>query len=167
MPSKLHELKSIKNIKAKKRLGRGLSSGKGQTSGRGTKGQKSRSGHNIPRRFEGGQTPLIQRLPKAKGFRSIHAKPTIVHLVDVEKKFSDGDIVNFKILIEKKLVKDISHGVKILGPGKLTKNLRFYDVKLTKKILADSKSIKSSASSSSKSSSSPKKTTKVYKNFKK
>lgn len=134
---KLHNLVKIKNIKPAKRLGRGLSSGKGQTSGRGTKGQKSRSGYNIPRRFEGGQTPLIARIAKAKGFHSIHTKPAIVHILDIEKHFSDNEVVNFKTLTEKKLVNDVSAGVKILGPGHLGKKLRFYDVKLSKKLLSE------------------------------
>lgn len=137
----LNKLISIKNKKSAKRVGRGNASGKGQTAGRGTKGQKSRSGHNIPRSFEGGQTPLIQRLPKARGFKSIHTKPTVVHLVDIEKHFKDGEVVNFKSLLEKKLVKDVSRGVKVLGPGKLTKNIKFYDVKLTKSLLEESKKI--------------------------
>ena len=130
----LNKLISIKTTKKAKRLGRGLSSGKGETSGRGTKGQKSRSGHNIPRSFEGGQTPLIQRLAKARGFNSIHAKPEIVHIVDIEKNFNDGDTVNFKSLLEKKLVHSVKDGVKVVGPGKLTKSLRFLEVKLTKSL---------------------------------
>lgn len=157
----LNNLRSIKNIKSKKRLGRGISSGKGRTSGRGTKGQKSRSGHNIPRRFEGGQTSLIARLPKAKGFKARNSKPTIVHILDIEKIFNDGDKINFKSLLEKKLIskKDIKNGVKVLGPGKLTKKLRFSDVKLTKKLVEDLKKLKmppSKPSKSSKTSSSPK-----------
>ena len=55
--------------KTAKRLGRGISAGGGKTAGRGTKGQKSRAGHNIPKRFEGGQTPLSMRLPKLRGFK--------------------------------------------------------------------------------------------------
>lgn len=55
--------------KKSKRVGRGIGSGKGKTAGRGTKGQKSRTGYKIPRRFEGGQNSLISRLPKKKGFK--------------------------------------------------------------------------------------------------
>jgi len=61
--------KSLYNS-TKKRVGRGVGTGKGKTSGRGTKGQKSRTGYKIPRLFEGGQTSIIARLPKAKGFSS-------------------------------------------------------------------------------------------------
>ena len=133
----LNKLVSIKNNKKNKRLGRGFGSGKGKTSGRGTKGQKSRSGYNIPRRFEGGQTPLIQRLAKAKGFNSRKQKPAIVKIEIIEKHFNDGDVVSYKTLQEKKLVKNVTYGVKILGPGKLTKKIKIRDVKLTKKLLGD------------------------------
>jgi len=63
---KLNQLKKI--VKRSKRVGRGISAGQGKTAGRGTKGQKSRTGHSIPVGFEGGQTPLKQRLPKIGGF---------------------------------------------------------------------------------------------------
>lgn len=133
----LSNLQSVKNIKGNKRLGRGLSSGKGQTSGRGTKGQKSRSGHNIPRSFEGGQTPLIQRLAKAKGFNSRTTKPAIVNVNLINKHFVDGEIVSYKTLVEKNLVKETRYGVKILGSGKLTKKVKIKDAKLTKNLLAE------------------------------
>ena len=119
-----------------KRVGRGLASGKGKTAGRGTKGQKSRSGFNIPRTFEGGQTPLVQRLPKIKGFKSKNIKPQIINIAVLEKKFNDGDTVNFKSLIEKKLISNKKLSVKILG-SKLTKKLKFQQVILTKKLLAE------------------------------
>ena len=135
---KLHNLVTVKTTKKAKRVGRGLASGKGENAGRGTKGQKSRSGYNIPRSFEGGQTPLIQRLAKARGFHSIHAKPEIVHIKDIEKNFKDGEVVNFKSLLEKKMVHSVKSGIKVIGPGELTKNIRFLDVRLTKKLLEQS-----------------------------
>lgn len=118
-----------------KRVGRGLASGKGKTAGRGTKGQKSRSGYNIPRTFEGGQTPLVQRLSKIKGFKSRNIKPQILNITLIEKKFKDGDEVSIKTLFEKKLIYDKKLSVKILG-GKLSKKLKFRDVILNKKLLA-------------------------------
>lgn len=133
----LNKLKSVKNIKPAKRLGRGIASGKGHTAGRGTKGQKSRSGYNIPRRFEGGQTSLIARLPKAKGFTARATKNAVINIGVIEKHYKDGEIVSFKTLKAKGLVKDTSNGVKVLGPGKLTKNLKFTDVKLTNKLMED------------------------------
>ena len=64
-----------------------------------------------------------------------------MHVADIEKKYSDGETVSFKTLLEKKLVKDISNGVKVLGPGKLTKNLKFSKIKLTKQLLEQSKKL--------------------------
>lgn len=119
-----------------KRVGRGIASGKGKTAGRGTKGQKSRSGFNIPRTFEGGQTPLVQRISKIKGFKSHQIKPQVLNIAVIEKKFKDGDEVNLKTLIEKKLIVDKKPAVKILG-GKLTKKLKFRQVILNKKLLAE------------------------------
>ena len=67
----LHDLRPDEGAKQKrKRVGRGTGSGRGKTSGRGTKGQKSRSGGGVPAYFEGGQTPLIKRLPKMRGFNN-------------------------------------------------------------------------------------------------
>lgn len=131
---KLNELKTIKN-RPSKRVGRGLASGKGKTAGRGTKGQKSRSGYNIPRRFEGGQTPLIQRLPKAKGFSSRAKKLIALSITKIESKFEAGETVSFKTLIEKGLIGDTCVGVKVLGPGKPTKKLKYKDVVLKNSFL--------------------------------
>lgn len=131
---KLNNLPKI-TTKSSKRVGRGLASGKGKTAGRGTKGQKSRSGYNIPRRFEGGQTALIARLPKVRGFRSRYPKALTLDIARVEAKFQDGDEINFKTLISKGLIKNAQNPVKIVG-SKLTKNLKFSDVILTQKLLA-------------------------------
>jgi len=121
--------------KSAKRLGRGLSSGKGKTAGRGTKGQKSRSGYNIPRRFEGGQTSLIARLPKARGFNSRYDKPQTLRIERVEAKYNNGETVNLKSLQEKGLIKSADITVKLVG-AKLTKELKFSQVKLNQKLLA-------------------------------
>ena len=137
----LNKLISIKNNRPGKRLGRGLSSGKGRTSGRGTKGQKSRSGHNIPRSFEGGQTPLIQRLAKARGFHGYKTKPPVLSIEKIEKNFNDGDVVNLKTLHAKGLIADPKIRIKILGPGKLTKKLKFNGVVLNKSLLAQYKAM--------------------------
>src|SRR5919198_337289 len=68
---KLHELRSPKGArKPRRRLGRGLGSGRGTTAGKGTKGQKARSGGGVPPYFEGGQLPLVRRLPYRRGFRN-------------------------------------------------------------------------------------------------
>lgn len=129
--------KLVKTVdKSSKRVGRGLASGKGKTAGRGTKGQKSRSGHNIPRRFEGGQTSMIQRLPKVRGFNSRFPKPLILQLKKIEEIFAEGETVSFKTLIEKGLLRNNSKSVKIIGAKTFTKKLKFRDVIFTK-VLAE------------------------------
>lgn len=131
----LNSLSKI-NRRKSKRLGRGLSSGKGKTAGRGTKGQKSRSGFNIPRSFEGGQTPLIQKLSKVRGFKSRNPKPQVIDIKVIESKFKDGDIIDYKTLITKGLIKDKKEPIKILG-SKLTKKLKFREVILNKRLLTE------------------------------
>ena len=103
----LHELKPIHKLKAKKRVGRGGK--RGTYSGRGIKGQKSRSGSKRKPGFEGGKTPLWRQLPKKKGFKSIHLKPTIVNLDVLEKNFSDGDLVIPRRLLKKGLIDNIKN----------------------------------------------------------
>ncbi len=91
--------------KRRKIVGRGPGSGLGKTSGRGQKGQKARN--TSPRLgFEGGQTPLYRRLPR-KGFSNndYKLKYTIVNLGDIDKKFKDGQVVNYDTLLENKLIR--------------------------------------------------------------
>lgn len=111
-------LKSVKNHK-NKRLGRGISAGGGKTAGRGTKGQKSRSGFNLPTRFEGGQTALSMRLPKLTGFKSHKAKATVISLDQISNFFKDGESVSKEALVEKGLLAQ-NGKAKILNNGKLT-----------------------------------------------
>ncbi len=107
-----------------KRLGRGIGSGLGKTSGKGHKGQWARSGGGVRVGFEGGQMPLIRRIPK-RGFNNHFRKVySIVNLSTLES-FNNGDVVDIKALNDKgliKLVKD-SVGLKVLGNGELTKSL--------------------------------------------
>ena len=117
----------IKTNKKKIRVGRGIGSGKGKTSSRGHKGQKSRSGVAI-KSFEGGQMPLYRRLPK-RGFKSLNKNITaILNLSKIQKilEKSKNDIKNIldlKILKEKKLVNKKYKKLKILGAGEIKKNL--------------------------------------------
>ncbi len=106
-----------------KRLGCGESSGHGKTSGKGHKGQKARSGGSIRLGFEGGQMPLIRRLPK-RGFNNAAFK-TVYATVNVGELnvFEDGATVNEAALLEKKLIRGIYDGVKVLANGDLTKKL--------------------------------------------
>ncbi|MBM2820773.1 MAG: rplO [Candidatus Berkelbacteria bacterium] len=130
----LHELVKIQS-RAKKRLGRGHGSGKGTTSGRGTKGQKSRSGYNIPRRFEGGQMPWIQRLPKKRGFKSRNIKPEIVKLSLIDKNFKSGDRIEPKILFKKGLIRNLRLPIKILVDKKIENVYSWRGIVLTKKYI--------------------------------
>ncbi len=89
--------------KNKKRLGRGIGSGKGKTCGRGVKGQKSRSGVAI-KGFEGGQMPLIKRLPK-RGFNCPNSKKySVVNIIDIELLLLAGTLKNTEIVTKDKLV---------------------------------------------------------------
>jgi large subunit ribosomal protein L15 len=102
-----------------KRLGCGESSGHGKTSGKGHKGQKARSGGSIRLGFEGGQMPLIRRLPK-RGFNNaaFHKTYAIVNLSDLND-FKAGTAVNEQLLREANLVRGNVFGIKLLGDGEL------------------------------------------------
>ncbi len=121
---KIQELKPKEGSKKKKkRVGRGIAAGGGKTAGRGTKGQKSRSGFKLRPGFEGGQTPLIMRLPKKRGFKSrkkIEYK--IINLKDLNI-FKEGEKVDKKKLKEAGLIKKTSLPVKLLGEGEVEKKI--------------------------------------------
>ena len=123
---RLNDLKPRPGAKhRRRRVGKGESSGLGKTSGRGNKGQKSRSGSSIRPGFEGGQMPLIRRLPRV-GFNNKQFATTygVVNVSQLEAFFADGDTVNETSLREKGLVKGSAHnGVKVLGSGDLSKKL--------------------------------------------
>jgi large subunit ribosomal protein L15 len=106
-----------------KRLGSGESSGKGKTCGKGHKGQKARSGGSIRLGFEGGQMPLIRRVPK-RGFNNavFKTKWAIVNLGDLNA-FEDGANVDKNAFLDAGLIRKPFDGVKILASGKLTKRL--------------------------------------------
>lgn len=91
---KYNEL-TVDGAKSKRRVGRGISAGQGKTAGRGTKGQKSRTGSSRRPGFEGGQNPLMQRLPKLPGFRSIRTKAEVVY-TDQLNQFK-GNVDNFTL----------------------------------------------------------------------
>jgi large subunit ribosomal protein L15 len=107
-----------------KRLGCGESSGHGKTSGKGHKGQKARSGGSIRLGFEGGQMPLIRRLPK-RGFNNaaFHRHYAIVNVSDLNA-FEAGAVVNEQLLRESNLVRGHFVGIKILGDGELKQGLK-------------------------------------------
>jgi large subunit ribosomal protein L15 len=107
-----------------KRLGCGESSGHGKTSGKGHKGQKARSGGSIRLGFEGGQMPLIRRLPK-RGFNNaaFHKHYAIVNVSDLNA-FEAGAEVNEQLLRESNLIRGHFAGIKILGDGELKHGLK-------------------------------------------
>ena len=116
------------------RRGRGHGSGNGKTAGKGHKGQKARSG--APRiGFEGGQMPLFRRIPK-RGFTDPNSKViTGINVSVLEDRYNAGDEVTLENLLEKRIIRKVNNGVKILGNGELTK-------KLTVKVNAFSESAK-------------------------
>jgi len=138
---KLHDLKpAAGSRKAKRRVGRGIAAGQGKTAGRGTKGQKARAGGTIPAWFEGGQTPLHQRIPKLRGFRNLFkVEYEVVNIGDIarvaeaggfdggempgakaSKKGSAPVTVNQEILRAAGLIRRLDRPMKVLGAGDLS-----------------------------------------------
>lgn len=120
---KYNELQTISK-KSGKRVGRGIAAGQGKTAGRGTKGQKSRTGSSKKPGFEGGQNPLMQRMPKLRGFRSMKPKAEVVF---TEQLNDLGVKITTAVLFEKGLITSENVVVKLLNRGELTKKV---DVKL-------------------------------------
>jgi large subunit ribosomal protein L15 len=120
---KLNELRPAKGAtKNRKRVGRGSGSGLGKTAGRGHKGQKSRSGGNIPAWFEGGQLPLTRRLP-IKGFTNYTRREyEVINLSDLERSGLEGT-VTIAVLRTAGLVTRSRMPVKVLAMGEVTKAL--------------------------------------------
>ena len=129
---KLHELSPVEGSKKdSKRIGRGHGSGWGKTSGKGHKGQKARSGGGVRIGFEGGQMPLMRRIPK-RGFNNIFAtKYAIINVSDLNR-FNDGDVVGVTELIAAGLVKKEYDGVKVLGNGDITVKVTVKAAKFSK-----------------------------------
>jgi large subunit ribosomal protein L15 len=142
---KLHELRPAAGSRtARTRVGRGIAAGKGKTAGRGTKGQKARAGSSIPPWFEGGQTPLHQRIPKLRGFRNpFKLQYEVVNLGRITAlvelgALEAGDLpgrtpkpggkaapvtVNQEILKAVGLVRSLDKPLKVLGQGEVTRPL--------------------------------------------
>lgn len=121
---RLHELKPHPGARRRaKRVGRGTGSGHGKTSGRGQKGQGARSGGTKEPWFEGGQTPLVRRVPK-RGFKNPFRKEyAVVNVADLAQRFEDGAAVTPESLDERGLIKGRDRLVKILGDGELSRPL--------------------------------------------
>lgn len=130
---KLHQMSpALNSTKAPKRLGRGVGSGLGKTSGKGHKGQNARSGGGVRPGFEGGQMPLIRRLPK-RGFnnKQFAKEYTTVNVSDLNV-FENNAVVSVESLIEKNIIKKVApYGLKVLGNGNLEKALTVKASKFT------------------------------------
>lgn len=117
---KYNELTTTKR-QSPKRVGRGIAAGQGKTAGRGTKGQNSRTGSSKKPGFEGGQNPLMQRLPKLRGFKSHAIAMETVYtrqLNDIKTKIADGQTLAAEGLVSSPYVR-----IKLIGQGELTKPL--------------------------------------------
>ena len=119
----LHKLSPVEgSTHVGKRKGRGHGSGNGKTGGRGHKGQKARSGGKVRAGFEGGQMPLVRRIPK-RGFINVYAKPLTAVNVAVLNSFEDGAVIDAAALIEKGIIHDCPYGLKVLSNGTVTKKV--------------------------------------------
>lgn len=119
----LHNLKAPKGAKhRRKRVGRGPGSGLGKTCGRGSNGQKARVGNMNISGFEGGQMPLQRRLPKF-GFWHDGKVFNVFNVMTLDRRFSEGDVVDLETLTAARMVRKTDEGVKILGSGEITKKL--------------------------------------------
>ncbi len=116
---KIEEIKPAAGSRRKnKRVGRGVGSGHGKTSCKGHKGQKARSGGTVGLGFEGGQMPMQRRLPK-RGFRNNFGVEFSIINLDVINGLSGIDVITPELLRERKIIKDLKDGLKVLGGGKI------------------------------------------------
>ena len=117
---KLHDLRPPKGAKKnRKRKGRGIAAGQGKTAGYGIKGQNSRSGRGGKPYFEGGQLPLVRRLPLKRGFSNINRiEYRIVNVGDLNR-FEADSVVGCQELVAAGLIRDNEQPLKILGDGDL------------------------------------------------
>jgi large subunit ribosomal protein L15 len=107
----------------KKRVGRGIGSGMGKTATRGTKGQNSRTSGGVRTGYEGGQTMLFKRLPK-RGFTSFKENDYVLVPLSKLQVFNDGETVDYKSLVDKKIIKDKNQKIKILGKGNIKAKIK-------------------------------------------
>ncbi|HHU61263.1 MAG: 50S ribosomal protein L15 [Bacillota bacterium] len=133
---RIHELKPAEgSTHRRKRVGRGIASGWGKTSGRGHKGQGQRSGGGKGPYFEGGQTPLVRRLPK-RGFTNVFQKVYAEVKLNDLNRFAPGTVVTPELLIESGLVNKVRDGIKILGNGDINQELTVQAHSFTKSAAA-------------------------------
>ena len=114
---KYHELQVDSN-KDRKRVGRGISAGQGKTAGRGTKGQGARTGKKLGHGFMGGQGPLVRRIPKAKGFKSLRVPAQVVYVSQLAEV--KAATIDNAALYEAGLITTPYHTVKVIAGGEYT-----------------------------------------------
>jgi large subunit ribosomal protein L15 len=131
---KLNDLKPTPGSKhRKKRVGRGKAAGRGTYAGRGIKGQKARGRMHKKAYFEGGQLPLVRRLPFKRGFTNVmRIDYQEVNVNQLDERFDGGDTVTPETLVEKGLLRDAETPVVILGRGDLSKNLTVHAHRISK-----------------------------------
>lgn len=120
---KYHELQ-VAPTKNKKRVGRGIAAGQGKTAGRGTKGQGSRTGKKLPTMFQGGQRPLVQAVPKARGFKTKRTPAQVVYLDHLNAL--KGKTVDNALLFKEGLIATPFQAVKVIARGELTEKVTLH-----------------------------------------
>ncbi|HQC54621.1 MAG TPA: 50S ribosomal protein L15 [Clostridia bacterium] len=130
---KLHTIKPADgSVKQSKRIGRGIGSGHGKTSTKGHKGQWARSGGGVRPGFEGGQMPLIRRLPK-RGFKNMFKSEFSIVNVGSLEVFDADTVIDADFLLSNRVIGKIEKdGLKVLGEGELTKPLTVKAAKFSK-----------------------------------
>lgn len=131
---KLNDLRnSSRPTKNTKRLGRGIGSNCGKTCGRGQKGAGARSGYTTRGAYEGGQFRTFMKMPE-RGFSNVRFRKAldVVNLDQIEQAYEDGEVVSLETLVQKGFLSGVTHGIKVLGNGTLTKNVSFEVTALSK-----------------------------------
>jgi large subunit ribosomal protein L15 len=131
---KLHDLKPTKgSVRKKTRVGRGIAAGKGKTAGRGTKGMGARQGGGKGPYFEGGQLPLVRRLPFKRGFTNIfRIEYQEVNVELLEANIEAGTVVTPEVMFDHGLIRSAEKPVVVLGNGDLSKKLTVHAHRFTK-----------------------------------
>lgn len=124
---KIHELETTSN-RNRRRVGRGISAGQGKTAGRGTKGQNARTGGGVRVGFEGGQNPLMHRVPKRRGFKSMRAKAAIIHTDQLNQLTGD---VTVDVLVKAGLIDNAASAVKLLKRGEVKKKFMIEGIEVS------------------------------------
>jgi large subunit ribosomal protein L15 len=131
MTISVHTLKPAEgSTHRRKRVGRGLGSGHGKQATRGHKGNKARG--QINPNFEGGQTPLHRRLPQLRGFKPVNKKIyALINVGALETQFEDGAVITPDLLMERGILRDLHHGLKVLGGGDVTRKFTVHTNKIS------------------------------------